>query len=881
MKKTIFFASLLLAIASGHAENVTIRAVRQPAEKVFVEIMRQTNSNFIYTPDVLDKLVVTINVTNESLEKALEKMFRDTDVKYKIKGKNVILRRAKKQAPKHSKHTVSGFVRDSENSEPLAGATIVDKISGKGVNTNVNGFYSITLPDGEIDLAASCFDYTASASNRLKLTKDVAHDFSLSKAFELEEVVVTSSPDKLHAFYSANVGSSTLPASKIKATPVLFGESDVIKTLQLEPGVSAGVEGLAGLYVHGGNVDENLYMLDNIPLYQVNHLGGLFSAFNTEVMRNVDFYKSSFPAKFDGRLSSYMDVHTKDGRTDKRHGSMSLGLTSGNFAMDGPIGKDGKTTYSVGVRRSWLDLLTIPALAITNSFLKDDKARFRYDFTDINAKITRRFSERSKAWFSVYYGEDFLKGGSKTGIEPSENQWINDTKLKLHWGNIVASAGWNYVISPKIFGEFSAAYTRYFSQMRREESNLTLKNDSVIDNDYLRHSTENSIDDWILKADFDWRPSESHKVNFGSSLVFHSFMPSKQVRTLQTLTSVSEVRNDYKNYKAVEANAYIGDDWTLSDAVRINAGVHTSLFHIDSDTQWGISPRFSISYSPTDKWAAKASYSRAVQYVHQLSQSYISLPTDQWVPITDGFKPQTSDKISLGAYWQPLPGYIFSAEAYYKKMRNLIDYRDEYYLLPPTDTWSASLTSGKGTAKGIDFKISKEAGRFTGHMAYSLMWADRTFAAKNNGKTFPARFDNRHKINALVSYKINDKWEVNASWTGMSGNMFTLATQMWNPPGHLHNSFSHEWGEIYYGSGDDVPYITEINNYRLPFYHRLDIGFIRHTKRGFWTFSLYNAYCNMNTISIRHGWDYEKQKAVFQKLSILPIIPTFSYTWTF
>jgi outer membrane receptor protein involved in Fe transport len=310
-------------------------------------------------------------------------------------------------------------------------------------------------------------------------------------------------------------------------------------------------------------------------------------------------------------------------------------------------------------------------------------------------------------------------------------------------------------------------------------------------------------------------------------------------------------------------------------------GAHASLFAIDGKAYTGISPRLSMRYLLNDGLALKAGYSRAYQYVHQVSQSYISLPTDQWIPITSSFKPQSCDKISVAANWLIGDKYAVSLEGYYKWMHNIVEYRDEYYLMSPLTPWEARLTSGKGSAKGVDFKISREVGKLSGHIAYSLLWADRTFAEKNGGETFPARCDNRHKINVLLNWQVSKKWEINASWTGMTGNRMTLPTQVWQAP-----SFGEFWDE-------GVALVTKVNNYRLPFYHRLDLAFIRHTHNGFWTFSLYNAYCNMNTVAVVRGYSdtylesitdygyFYKNKPVFKQLRLLPIIPSISYTWKF
>ena len=329
-------------------------------------------------------------------------------------------------------------------------------------------------------------------------------------------------------------------------------------------------------------------------------------------------------------------------------------------------------------------------------------------------------------------------------------------------------------------------------------------------------------------------------------------------------------RDSTQSYTANEANLYIEDDFRLSDWFRVNAGFHGSLFNISGKTRYGLGPRLSISYNPAENWAVKAAYSRTNQYVHQLCQTYLALPTDQWVPITGNLKPQTADKISVGGYWQSDNGmYAVSVEGFYKYMRNLVDYRDEYYLQPPMEMWNARLCSGKGTAKGLDIKVEKVLGRFSGHIAYSLAWADRTFPEKNGGHTFPARFDHRHTVNILLNWKISDKVQLNAAWTGHSGNRFTLLPQVWESPDFDVTGFS-----------ENTPLKAGINNYQLPFYHRLDLSCTVRNKRGFWNFSLYNAYCHMNTVAIRRKYT-DNNRPVFQKVKMLPIIPSISYTWQF
>ncbi|MDE7412788.1 MAG: TonB-dependent receptor [Muribaculaceae bacterium] len=868
-KITISFILALSAVISASAQKVSIKAVNEPAARVFSRLMNSSGKNFIYPSDLLRSVNVSVSANNEPLERVLDKMLEKTDIGYKIKGNNVVLFR--KDPPKPSRHTLSGFVREEGSEEALSGVTVTALPAGVRTATNTQGFYSLSIPAGTISLTFSAVGFETKEIEDIVLKSSRKIDISLPEDSRmLEGVTVIGNQNRDRAIESAEIGSMNVSRANIKNTPVIFGESDVIKTLQLEPGVSAGVEGMAGMYVHGGGSDENMYMLDNIPLYQVNHFGGLFSAFNTEALRNVDFYKSSFPAKYDGRLSSYIDVNTKDGSMDSHHGGVKIGLTSAAVNVDGPIWKE-HTSYSFAARRSWYDVLTLPICAIFNSMSPDEKTTFGYAFTDINAKITHRFSDRSRIYAMFYYGEDYLNV-KQTYLMASKEKDID--KSNLRWGNIVASAGWNHAFTSNLFGEVTGAFTRYASRLMHSEETESEENGTKIRTDYDKTLSRNYIHDWILKCDFDWHPHATHKITFGAGYTHHSFLPSRTRRELTNGEISATMEDHVPSYHANEFNLYAGGDWNPFRRLRLNYGLHYSIFSIESKTHHNLSPRASFRFQPADNWAIKGGYSHTVQYVHQLLQSSISLPTDQWVPVVGNQKPQTADKISLGAYWTLNNRYTFSIEGYYKWMHNLLEYADDYYLLPPDQDWADKLTAGRGTSKGVDFKISKDYGKITGHIAYSLLWANRIYPDKNGGRPFPARFDNRHKINVMVNWKISPKWEIGASWTGMSGNRITLPTQLWQDP---------MIGPWHY----DMPLRVEENNYRLPFYHRMDINFRRNTRHGYWDFSLYNAYCNLNAIAVVRDYsDIRNEETgdyppVFKKLRLIPIIPSVSYTWLF
>ncbi|MDE6022202.1 MAG: STN domain-containing protein, partial [Muribaculaceae bacterium] len=430
----------------------------------------------MYSSDLLKDVKVTVSAENKPLKYVLSEIFANTGIEFKIKGKNIILKKKK---------------------EP-----VTPKISNESKKHDTHLVNK--LPDIDVKM--------------------------------LDEVVVLSRLES-PAVESAEIGARKVTAEEVRNTPVLLGEADIIKTLQLEPGVSEGTEGLAGMYVHGGNADENLYMLENVPLYQVNHFAGLFSAFNTDVIKYIDFFKSSIPAKYDGRLSSFMDARLQNSNRLGHHGSARLGLTSGALNISGPIGK--KTSYLLGIRRSWFDVLSIPLVAIANSASKDSKIRFNYYFMDINACVRHKFSPNTTAFLNIYFGDDNLKTGNDERNNLKEDYsfgTIEYEKYDFHWGNLLAQAGLNYRIKDNLSSEFTAAYTRFFSDMSHYLNTME-KMPSYSFENKTKMTTDNNINDWILRGDFDWRPNEKNHVRFGAGYTRHCFLPERTTRIYEDSTT--------------------------------------------------------------------------------------------------------------------------------------------------------------------------------------------------------------------------------------------------------------------------------------------------------------------------------------------------------
>lgn len=872
---------------------VTLNMQKASVREILDEIQKQTGVTFSYESSLLSGLQkTTFRADDEALTDCLTRLFANLPVVYKMTGNVVVLKRKPKQV------TVSGFVRDKRSAESLIGASVYEAHSRVGTASNNFGFFSLTLPPGDITIRSSYIGYTSHQHILNGLERDTVLTIELEPSASLQEVVITGQSNDKQSVLSTQMGALEINQQTIRSTPVMFGEADIIKTLQLTPGVSAGTEGTAGMYVRGGNVDENLFLIDGNPVYQINHIGGIFSAFNPEAISGMDFFKSGFPSRYGGRLSSVVDVHTKEGNMKEYHGSASIGLISGNLNFEGPIIKD-RTSFNIGLRRTWLDVLSAPAVAIANKITKKDgtRLRARYAFHDLNLKVNHIFNDRSRMYLSLYNGNDVLKGGSTDfPDQDSDNNYNYDSDVSLRWGNIMATAGWTYVFNNRLFGKVSGVFTRYHSRLRNTEHDVVgNEGDEDYSDSFRENETNTGITDFGLRTSFDYLPASAHHIRFGGDYLVHRFHPeyNRSVAYEKNEETSVEIGQEFANdlLWGHEAGVYAEDDWTLSSAVRLNAGLRFSLFNVQGKTYTGLEPRVSLRWLLDDNLSFKASYSRMNQYVHLISNSFISLPTDAWMPVTRKLKPLISDQVSAGFYYNLNKEYNFSVEGYYKTLDNLLEYRDGHTFTPSFVNWEDKLTAGEGRSYGAEFMVRKETGRTTGWVGYGLSWSDRQFDELNQGARYPARFDNRHKLNIVVMHKISPKVELSAAWSYASGNHVTLSLENYyeNGTGSSTNNDNH-----YMDASESIDYYEGRNNYQLPAYHRLDLGIkiYRPKKKGrmgIWTVSIYNVYSRMNPFMIYKsdktvpdpGSSYGKNVPVFKTIGIMPIIPSISYTYKF
>ncbi|MFM8432057.1 MAG: TonB-dependent receptor domain-containing protein, partial [Bacteroidota bacterium] len=703
--------------------------------------------------------------------------------------------------------------------------------------------------------------------SRIKLDKDLRLNVSLSnKAIQTEEVTITAERADKNVTDS-RMSVQTIDVEKVKSLPAFFGEVDLLKAIQLLPGVSNAGEGNSGFYVRGGGPDQNLILLDEANVYNASHLFGFFSVFNADAIQNVTLTKGGMPANYGGRLASVLDIQMKEGNNKRLEVDGGLGVVASRFTIQGPIQKD-TSSFIISARRTFLDLFFKPPFTPKSSDLYGNS----YYFYDLNAKLNYTFSDKDRLYLSGYFGRDVFAFKSTN----------SDFSIRVPWGNATATARWNHLFSDKLFMNTSLIFTNYDFQF---EGGL----------ESFRFKLFSGITDYNVKTDLTWLPSPSHNIKFGGQYIYHVFVPSNA--SAQSGDVVFDLGDIIRNY-AHDLAFYVNDEFDLTDRLRINGGLRATVFqqvgpfdrylrdpisgaisdtaHYEKGdnvkTYSRLEPRLSMRYLINEKSSLKASYTQNYQYIHLASLSSISLPTDLWVPSTDLVAPQFGIQYAIG-YFRNFSNSTFetSIEAYYKKLENQIEYKEGF--LPENsvnDNIDNNFVFGSGRSYGTELFIKKTKGRFNGWIGYTLAWTERTFPDLNNGKTFYAKFDRRHDISLVMSYDLSKRWNFGATWVYATGNLNTFPERL----------FLLSDGKIVEDYGG------QRNNYRLPAYHRLDISATLKGKPGkkfdsSWNFSVFNVYNRYNPYIIYFDTSFEGDKVSIaaKQISLFPIIP--SVTWNF
>ena len=762
-----------------------------------------------------------------------------------------------------NRFTLNGYIKDSLTGEVISGASVKINGQAKGILSNQFGFYSLTLEPGSYLLTFSHVSYQVQSVSISIKNNETQNIEMVPRSAAIQEVVVFSKKRDGN-ITAAQLGKIDLSVNQIKSLPVLMGEVDILKTIQLLPGVRNAGEGNAGFYVRGGGPDQNLILLDDAVVYNTGHLFGFFSIFNGDAIRNLTLIKGGMPAQYGGRLSSVLDVSMKEGNAKEFQFDGGIGLIASRFSAQGPIEK-GRSSFIVSGRRTYIDALITPFISKNSSFYGSG-----YYFYDLNAKFNHRFSKKDRLFISGYFGRDVF----------DFNNNRRSFSTSIPWGNATATVRWNHVFGPRLFANTTAVFNNYKFQFSARQDNFSV-------------GLNSGIRDWSLKSDFDYYPLPGHKLKFGVMTTQHRFLPN--VASGRQDSVVFAPNNEVAKY-ALESALYIQDDWELDSRWQFNYGVRYSRFtqtgpftryqrdvfgnKLDSMvykalqpviSYGGLEPRASFRYTIQPDLSIKASVSRNIQYIHLVSNAGTTLPTDLWVPSTYRVKPQLSWLYAAGVFKNFADNAIESSvEIYYKDMQNQIEYREGY--TPSISDPETEFVFGKGWSYGAEWFINKVRGSFTGWVGYTLSWTWRKFPDLNEGKRYPARFDRRHDLSVVGNYTLTKKWKMGAVFVYGTGNAISLPERFYVMNGVLNQEYSR------------------INQYRMRSYHRLDLSMtytpVPSTPRKVksqWVFSIYNLYSRFNPYFIY--FDQEGSitggdlKVSAKQVSLFPILP--SVTWNF
>lgn len=757
------------------------------------------------------------------------------------------------------KVTINGYITDKKSGERLLGASVFFEAQNIGSTSNAYGFYSLTLPESKdsVELKVSYVGYAA-FSQKLVLDKDITLNIELETVKDLAAVTVVASK-KGSIQNRTQMSSIDLPIETIKSLPAFLGEVDVMKAIQLLPGVQAGTEGSSGIYVRGGGPDQNLILLDGVPVYNVSHLFGFFSVFNADALNSVEVMKGGFPARYGGRLSSVIDIRMKEGNKNEFHGEGSIGIIASRLTLEGPIGKKKNVSYMISGRRTYLDLIARPIIKAQT----DGEVTAGYFFYDLNGKINFKLGEKDHIYFSGYFGNDKFYARDKYNNSGPNGTEKNEFTSGLKWGNATAVARWNHEFSRKLFGNLTFHFSRYnFDVFADERSESPVSNDRY----YLKYLS--GIRDWSARYDIDFLPNPNHFIKAGISAVTHYYKPG----AVQSKVTSADVNEDtlirYQFINAKELDAYIEDDIRISPKLKANLGLHFTGFNVNKEFFTSIQPRVSMRYLINPDLSVKASYVQMNQYIHLLTNSGIGLPTDLWVPVTKKVPPQHAHQYSAGLAYNYKNGYEVSIEGYYKTMQNIIEYAEGASYLNATSNWEDKVEVGKGRSYGAEFFVQKKKGKTTGMLGYTLSWTNRKFANLNNGKTFPYKYDRRHDFKVAVVHKASDRLEFSAEWIYGTGQAITLPTE-------VYLESDQREVEVYDGR----------NGFRMKSYHRFDVSMKLTKKKRWgeraWVFGVYNVYSRQNPFFIYRDYDYVTNQPVFRQVTLFPIIPSVSYQFKF
>lgn len=754
---------------------------------------------------------------------------------------------------------IKGYVKESAGNEPIVGVVVSIPEINLTTTTDTSGYYSLSFESQ--DTLEVMFLMQGYSTLKKKVWGSQVLEIRLVSEHSFLKEITILGEDTNYISSETRMSKINLSMKQVNSVPSLFGERDVIKVLQLMPGVQKGREGNTAMYVRGGGPDQNLILLDGMPFYSASHLYGFFSLFNSDVLQNVEFTKGAFPARYGGKLSSVLDMTMKEGNKKEYHGEAGIGILSSKIMLEGPIKKD-KCSFIIGARRSYMDLLVSPFLP--------DTIKASYYFYDINAKVNWDINRRNKISLSFYNGKDNFKSNYK------DFDFAN--KVNLNWNNLLGNLVWDKIISDNLSSKLSAGASKFYIKTKQ----YLFEDTTAYDYDY-----SSAIRDITLKYEIEYKLSDKHRINSGLQMIFHRYVPGAYIeKESGKTTEMSDATIDSK-----EMSFFVEETGVLTSWFSYNLGGRFTRYSVRDKAYFRLEPRASMAFHLTKKFAIKTSYSEMNQYALMLSQSILGPALDLWVPATDKVIPQNSKQLALGIARDFKHNISLTIEGYYKKSSNLVEYKEgASFLVKDADnkgvyqTWEDQVTQGKGWAYGSEFMLHKRAGKLSGWLAYTLSWNWMQFKELNLGRKYPAKYDHRHDASVVMIYKPKEKFSLSLTWVYSSGNAYTLPISISRNSNGIPSFIS--WDAYY------TVYAPK-NSYRMPAYHRLDLGaqFYKSIKKHIsrvWEISIYNVYNRENPYyyflardgnTVYAGKRFPHYK--LKKVVLFPIIPSVSYRLIF
>lgn len=853
-----------------------------PIDQALYALMDQTGASISFSNQLLpDNHFVTLDVQNEPLGSILEKLLEGTNIGVSLLGKLIVLvPPGSSTTPR--KYTLNGTVRDAQSGELLLGANVFIR-GGTGTVTNEYGFYSLTLPEGVVQITVSYLGYQ-SRQLRFSLHTDFSINVALTPSLNLAEVIVTSKTVDALNTYNPTPGLHQFGQDVLNKVPALSGEADVQRIALMLPGVQSGADGFGGISVRGGNIDQNLVLLDGVPVYNSSHLLGLYSVFNPDAVKSVRLLKGVFPARYGGRVSSVLDVRTKEGNLREWTGSSELGLTSIRGLVEGPLHKD-SLSLLISARRSLLDLYTRP---LSSSIRRKSgiEGSFGYFFYDVNAKLQWNKGSKNRFFLSMYTGGDLSSDVLAQQLQNSDTLKQERSFQELRWGNAIGSLRWNHLFGKKLFLNTTLNYSRfYYASVDKVSDKVSLGDRTLSSQDVFNQYKSNNRD-YGAQADFNYLPSPNHHLRFGVSAIWHKFQPGAvfldetiQIDTLSPETL--ELLLNKNPQRSRELDFYVEDEFQLGRRWSGNVGFRTAQLFTEEVTYFYVQPRMLVTFQLLDSWHLHASGGRHVQSLHQLSSSGISLPRDLWVSSTRRVAPIDSWQAVLGTTFQWGKGWEASGEVYQKRMDNLIVFLEGSFDQIDGDNWQNEIDVGKGSSRGLEVMLHRSYGKTQGWLSYTLSRTDRIFDEVNQGEAFPFRFDRRHNLTLAANHQLNKKWTLSGLWTFSSGMATTLPRQVYD-----FNQLNLLNSEL----PPQFPFLVQAidngsrNDIRMPNYHRLDLSasYTWHKPRQQFhlDFGVYNAYVHFNPVYYRLSRrpnEAGEIQSQFVQVALLPILPFFRF----